>query len=209
MPANALLMGERAAHAPVASMQTAVQMYQKGASHKQVWQQTGWYCPQRQTGKCRWETPPDCTRISLMNITAIRHTAFTGKIPLWRVFNASCVWNEYPALRERVVVFFGGCRGALGTASHDGSTGEICVSGELLRRIKSGAPDADKLLYEVFIHELQHQIQFVEKWPVYDETCPYELRKLEREAFLVGAREFMPREQRRKVPPAWFKPGQC
>ena len=208
-PANALLMGEKAEYAPLGALRTAGMMYEDGDSHKRVWQKTGWYCPQRRPSGCRWELDPGCTKPAQVNITAIRHTAFTGKIPLWQVFNASCVWQQYPQLQNKVVVFSGTCRGALGTASHDGRTGEICISSELLQKIKNRAADAKKNLYLVFLHELQHQVQFAEKWSVYNTACPYRLRKWEREAFYVSARESLSRKQRRKTPPAWFEPGLC
>lgn len=209
-PANALLMGEKAKHAPVAPLRIAVQMYDKGASDKAIWQKTGWYCPNRDTSVCRWETPPACTKISLMNMTAIQHTSFTGGIPLWRVFNAACVWKEYPSLQNKVVVYMGGCHGAWGTASHNGETGAICISGELFHLIKSGAPKAKDSLYRVFIHELQHQIQFIERWSAFNrDDCPYKRRWHEREAFYVDAREFASAEKRKNTAPVWHKPGLC
>lgn len=208
-PANALLMGEKAKNAPVAPLRIAVQMYDKGDSHERIWQKTGWYCPNRDTDVCRWEAKPDCTSIKWVNMTAIQHTTFTGKIPLWRVFNTACVWEGYPSLRNKVVVYLGGCGGNWGTAWHDGSTGEICIHDDLMERIKKGAPEAERQLYWVFVHELQHQIQFMERWSEYNWDCPYKLREWEEEARIVSKRAFMDADKRRKNPPAWYKPGLC
>ena len=209
-PSHALLFGEKARFAPLNKLRVALQMYERGDSHKKVWRKTGWYCPERKQ-PCRWESSPGCTRLGLMNITAVKHTTFTGEIPMWKMFNAGCVWQQYPFMRDKIKVALGHCGGALGTASsHDGKSGTICVSGVLLQKIAQERSDeAKESLHRVFLHELQHQVQFTEKWGTYNVNCPYQKRKWEREAFYVSDRESLSRKQKNNTPPHWFAPGLC
>ncbi len=227
-PAHALLMGEKAKHAPVNGLKVALRYYKKGASHDQVWQKTGWYCPLRQRKGCRFEVAGGCADLNKLNITALLHTSFTGKISLSKVFNAACVWQRYPALKKKVMVYFGKCQGWGGFASGDGKSGEICVNGAYLKKIfeqkKKSLTGGDKIvqakkaLHNVFLHELQHHIQFAEGWPAYREECPYERRMLEAEAYYVaGARESLiakgknalVKQAKKTHAPHWFREGLC
>ena len=220
-PAQALLLGEKARNAQLGSLKSALSYYKKGASHDEVWRRTKWYCPLRTRAGCRFEVAGKCTDVRKVNMVAIQHTAFTGQIPLAKVFNASCIWQRYPSIKSRIFIYFGDCgTGFLGTASrrHDGS-GRICLSNSLLKEVfakgaiqgKEKINRAKRELHRVFIHEMQHHIQFVEQWPTYDRaTCPYHRRMLEREAFYVAdKRELMSKKQRKATPPHWFSSGLC
>lgn len=227
-PAHALLMGEKARHAPVGSLKSALLYYKKGASHDEVWKKTGWYCPLRKRRGCQFEVAGDCVGVNKLNIIALLHTSFTGKIPLGRVFNAGCVWQRYPALKKNVMIYFGQCRGAGGLASGDGKNGEICVNGEYLKRIfrekRKSLTGGGKLsqakreIHSVFLHELQHHIQYAEGWPVYHPKCPYNRRMLEVEAYYVaGQRESLinagknslVKQPQKHRAPHWFRGGLC
>ena len=217
-PAHALLMGEKASRAPVNGLTRALMLYQQGNSHEQVWVKTKWYCPLRTRVGCRFEVAGKCTGVNRLNMIALKHTSFTGQIPLAKVFNAGCVWQQYPRLKQRIVIYFSDCDGWGGFASakHDGS-GKICINGNLLKKVfsklnspivgKKRVAEARDRLHRVFIHELQHHIQFVEKWPPYNPDCPYRSRLLEQEAYYVDAREKLGYKERKKRPPNWYKGG--
>ena len=227
-PAHALLMGEKARNAPVNGLKTALQYYKKGMPHDQIWQKTGWYCPLRKREGCRFEVAGNCTSESKLNITALLHSSFTGKIPLSRVFNAACVWQRYPKLKRSVLIYFSECDGWGGFASGDGASGEICINGEYLKTIfrkkknsltgSGKINEAKRTLHRIFLHELQHHIQFAEGWPLSREECPYRRRMLEVEAYYVaGERESLIRgegrslvaKERKQRAPHWFRQGLC
>lgn len=220
-PAHALLLGEKARNAQLGSLKSALSYYKKGASHDEVWRRTKWYCPLRTRAGCRFEVAGKCTDVNKINIVAIKHTAFTGRIPLAKVFNASCIWQRYPSIKSRIFIYFGDCGGHLGTASreHKGRGG-ICLSTSLLKKVfdKNRSPiqgkekinRAKRELHRVFIHEMQHHIQFVENWPHYDWECPYHRRTAEREAsYVADKRELVSYKKRKTTPPHWFSSGLC
>ena len=223
-PAHALLMGEKASRAPVNGLKRALMLYQQGNSHEQVWVKTKWYCPLRTRVGCRFEVAGKCTGVNRLNMIALKHTSFTGQIPLAKVFNASCVWQQYPHLRQRVVIYFEDCGNSssiLGTAHPEyNGTGKICIDGTLLKKVfsklnspivgKKRVAEARDRLHRVFIHELQHHIQYAEKWPPRNHKCPYRRRLLEREAFYVAdTRGAMNYKERKKHPPHWYRSGLC
>ena len=216
--ASALLMGEKARNAPAHALQTALSYYQHGASHEEVWKKTGWHCPFRKRPGCRFEVA-ECTGKNYLNIVALKHASDKGgSAPLHKVFNALCVYQRYPSMKRGVSVYFGDCAGgALGTASHDG---KICISKNLPSRLaaekqKGGVlnsgriEEARTILHRVFIHEMQHHIQFAEGWPKFNRGCPYNQRAPEREAFYVDSREALTLRERRATPPIWYKSGLC
>ncbi len=215
-PVNALLLGEKARFAPLASLQSALQLYKSGGTHEMVWRQTGWHCPLRER-PCRWEIAGNCTDFAMINVVAIEHTSFTGKVPMWKVFNVACIWQQYPQLRDRVFVYFGDCGGWGGFARPDfGKGGEVCLNGNALRRIRDSGSKTEKAharkwLHRVFIHELQHHIQFAEQWPAPPDhaKCPYDKRAIEREAAYVHKRTSLSKTQKRKSPPLWYSEGLC
>ena len=201
--ADALMMGEKARFAPKANLEIALRLYARGASHAKVWRQTGWHCPARKRGGCRWELPGKCRGREMMNLVALAHTAFAGDAPLRRVLNAACVWQQYPQARDRVRVFRGECGGHYGWASHDG---RVCVN---LDRVRREGENGERAAHQVLLHELQHQIQFIEKWPAPRNDCPYRQRAMEAEAFEVMARAEWSDAKRKENPPRWSEAPRC
>lgn len=222
VPAHALLLGEKARSAQKASLKNALRHYQRGESHETVWEKTGWYCPLRKKPGCRFEVAGRCTGVGVFNITALRHAAVRGReIPLRKVFNAACVYQRYPSMKEGIKIFFGDCNGAGGWASRDEhGRGRICINREMseqIKREKDKGPIKNRgrvaasreALHRIFIHEMQHHIQFVEGWPEFRRNCPYDRRALEREAYYVAKRESLNRKEREANPPHWYRSGLC
>ena len=112
--AHALLLGEKARNAPIAGLKSALLRYKLGETHESVWQHTRWYCPFRNHIGCRWEIADNCTSVNHLNITRLKHTSFTGKVPLWKVFNVACVWQRYPSLKEKIFIYYDGTKDAAG-----------------------------------------------------------------------------------------------
>ena len=222
VPAHALLLGEKARSAPEASLKNALRYYQRGESHETVWERTRWYCPLRKKPGCRFEVAGSCTGIGVFNSTALRHAAARGgEISLYKVFNAGCVYQRYPSMKKSIRIFFGDCAGAGGWASRDAhGRGRICINREMSERIKrelnegpiknkDGVAAARGNLHRIFIHEMQHHIQFAEGWPEFRRSCPYNRRALEREAYYVAERENLNRKEREARPPHWYRGGLC
>ena len=206
-PARALLFGENARAAPRAPLQIALRMYKKGADHGAVWKKTGWFCFDRKAGGCRFELPHSgCYGPERMNLIQLDHTGFVGEVPLWKVFNAACVWSQYPALRKKIYASRGECRGAYGLASHDGEIGRVCVN---LDKIRRDAARGEDVIYRVFLHEIQHQIQYAENWPRPRHDCGYDARALEQEARIVERRSRMDKKTRKNSPPNWPRGALC
>lgn len=212
--AHALLLGEKARNAPIAGLKSALLRYKLGETHESVWQHTRWYCPFRNHIGCRWEIADNCTSVNHLNITRLKHSSFTGKVPLWKVFNVACVWQRYPSLKKQIFIYYEGTRDAteicnfkneqdtLGYAwrFQEGDRG-ICLN--IYQLSQKGN------LHLIFLHELQHHIQLIENFPKFNENCPYERRMLEEEAFYVERRESLTRKEKLKQAPEWFIPGLC
>ena len=201
--AAALMMGEKAHSARQAALQVALREYARGGSHAEIWRKTGWHCPTRARGGCRWELPRKCHKRELMNLVALSHTSFTGEVPLWRVFNAACVWLEYPQVRDRVRVHRGDCGGHYGWASHNG---RVCINTD--RILRAGA-EGERRAHRVLLHEIQHQIQYIEGWPKSRHDCPYNRRAIEAEAFEVEKRAQWDAAARKATPPKWAEASKC
>ena len=201
--AAALMMGEKARSAQKAALEIALREYARGGTHAAIWRKTGWHCPTRQRGSCRWELPRKCHKREMMNLVALSHTSFTGEVALWRVFNAACVWLEYPQVRERVRVHRGDCRGYYGWAAHNG---RVCIN---IDRILRDGPEGEREAHRVLLHELQHQIQYIEGWPKPRHDCPYHLRGIEAEAFEVMRRAKLDDSVRKATPPKWADASKC
>ena len=239
MPAQALLLGENARYAKTRTLKQVRRYYQKGLSHDEIWKKTGWYCPQGVAGKCRWEISDKCTGVNKINLNSLERTESKGAIPLHRIFKATCIYKQYPSMRKGIEIYLGDCKGWGGFASrrHGDEIGKICISTQWLQIIeearrntpsisidKSRDPKAVQKLYQdyrnkieqakkelhsIFIHEMQHHIQFAENWSVYDTRCPYESRQLEVEAYYVDDREYLSQSQKRQKAPHWWHGGLC
>ena len=201
--ASALMMGEKARSARKAALEVALREYARGESHAAVWRKTGWHCPTRKRGSCRWELPQKCHKWELMNLVALSHTSFTGEIPLWRVFNAACVWLEYPQIREEVRVHQGNCNGNYGWAAHNG---RVCIN---IDKILRAGPEGEQAAHRTLLHEIQHQIQYIEGWPKSRHDCPYRQRAIEAEAFEVAKRVKWDAPTRKATPPRWADSSKC
>ena len=221
--AHALLLGEKARNAPIAGLKSALLRYKLGETHESVWQHTRWYCPFRNHIGCRWEIADNCTSVNHLNITRLKHTSFTGKVPLWKVFNVACVWQRYPSLKEKIFIYYDGTKDAAGICdfeqfkdkqiyayvlhADDGhDVNGICINGANLRYLTDIRKN---VLHRTFLHELQHHIQLIENFPKFNENCPYERRMLEEEAFYVERRESLTRKEKFEQAPEWFIPGLC
>ena len=221
-PAHALLLGEKAKGASKASLKNALRYYKRGESHETVWAKTRWYCPLRKRPGCRFEIAGRCTDIGKINVVSLRHAAVRGrKIPLGKVFNAACIYQRYPSMKNGIQVSFGDCSGWGGSASRDAhGRGFICINRNLSEQIKQergkgliqnkgGIEKARADLHRIFIHEMQHHVQFAEGWPRYDGGCPYNRRAMEREAYYVGEREKLNDKERKARAPHWHQSGLC
>lgn len=200
-PAQALLMGENAKTANITNLNIAERMYRRGASHAEVWRRTGWHCANRKRGTCRWELRKKCHDISLFHLVPLRHSAFTGERFLFQVLGSSCLFLAYPEMRKKVRIYDGDCRGYWGLAHHDG---RVCVN---LRLIEANRAEGERAAYLVLLHEIQHQIQYVEGWPKSRHDCDYDRRAIEAEAREAQRRAWWEAEKRRHTPPRALASG--
>jgi hypothetical protein len=61
--------------------------------------------------------------------------------------------------------------------------------------------------YQTLLHEIQHQIQYIEGWPKSRHDCDYEKRAIEAEAREVQLRSSWTRQQRQSTPPTALSGG--